>query len=281
MTEPLRVANCSGFYGDRLAAAREMVDGGPIDVLTGDWLAELTMLILWKGIQRDPSRGWAHTFLTQMEEVLGTCVDRGIKVVTNAGGLNPAGLADQLHLLSDRLGLSVSVAHVEGDDLLPRIDELRVGGHPLAHLDTGAPLERATGTVVSANAYLGAWPIVGHPGAHHHVGAATKCLDDGPGSEVSVGRHHGAGGLIERHSGVQVGEWMTPGTQFVNSGQQVVTFDVGHRHRQSEAVGQHVELVGQTGRVESAGVGDHLDTPVDAGAEHLLHLGEEGVGPTA
>ena len=160
MTEPLRIANCSGFYGDRLSAAREMVDGGPIDVLTGDWLAELTMLILWKGMQRDASRGWAHTFLTQMEEVLGTCVDRGIKVVTNAGGLNPAGLADQVSQLADRLGLSVAVAHVEGDDLLPRLDELRDQGHPLTHLDTGQLLEQARGTVVSANAYLGAWPIV-------------------------------------------------------------------------------------------------------------------------
>jgi hypothetical protein len=160
MTEPLRIANCSGFYGDRLSAAREMVDGGPIDVLTGDWLAELTMLILWKGMQRDASRGWAHTFLTQMEEVLGTCVDRGIKVVTNAGGLNPAGLAEQVSQLADRLGLSVAVAHVEGDDLLPRLGELRDQGHPLAHLDTGQLLERARGTVVSANAYLGAWPIV-------------------------------------------------------------------------------------------------------------------------
>jgi hypothetical protein len=160
VTAPLRIANCSGFYGDRLSAAREMVEGGPIDFLTGDWLAELTMLILWKGMQRDASRGWAHTFLTQMEEVLGTCVDRGIKVVTNAGGLNPAGLADQVRALADRLGLSVAVAHVEGDDLLPRIGELTAHGHPLAHLDTGAALASATGTVVSANAYLGAWPIV-------------------------------------------------------------------------------------------------------------------------
>ncbi len=160
MTRPLRIANCSGFYGDRLSAAREMVEGGPVDVLTGDWLAELTMLILWKGMQRDPSRGWAHTFLTQMEEVLGTCVDRGIKVVTNAGGLNPAGLADQVRLLADRLGLPVAVAHVEGDDLLPRLGELAAAGHPLDHLDTGAALDSATGTVVSANAYLGAWPIV-------------------------------------------------------------------------------------------------------------------------
>ena len=105
MTDPVRIANCSGFYGDRLSAAREMVDGGPIDVLTGDWLAELTMLILWKGYQRDRSKGWAHTFLTQMEEVLGTCADRNIKVVTNAGGLNPAGLADQVRALAERLGL--------------------------------------------------------------------------------------------------------------------------------------------------------------------------------
>ena len=118
MSEPLRVANCSGFFGDRLSAAREMVEDGPIDVLTGDWLAELTMLILWKGRQRDSSAGWARTFLTQMEEVLGTCVDRGIKVVTNAGGLNPGGLAAQVRELAERLGLAVSVAHVEGDDLL-------------------------------------------------------------------------------------------------------------------------------------------------------------------
>ncbi len=159
VSAPLRIANCSGFYGDRLSAAREMVEGGPIDVLTGDWLAELTMLILWKGYQRDSSKGWAHTFLTQMEEVLGTCVDRQIRVVTNAGGLNPAGLADQVRLLSERLGLDVAVAHVEGDDLLPRLDELRQAGHTLPNLDTGRPLTDAPGQVVSANAYLGGWPI--------------------------------------------------------------------------------------------------------------------------
>ena len=160
MSDPLRIANCSGFYGDRLSAAKEMVDGGPIDVLTGDWLAELTMLILWKGMQRDPTKGWAHTFLTQMEEVLGTCIDRNIRVVTNAGGLNPAGLADQIRQLAVRLGLEVAVAHVEGDDLLPRIAELDRAGHPLAHLDTGRPLADAADQVISANAYLGGWPIV-------------------------------------------------------------------------------------------------------------------------
>src|SRR5437016_13068078 len=92
----LRIANCSGFYGDRLSAAREMVEGGPIDFLTGDYLAELTLLILWKAKQRDPSSGYANTYLRQMEEVLGTCLDRGIRIVTNAGGLNPAGLAGKM-----------------------------------------------------------------------------------------------------------------------------------------------------------------------------------------
>ena len=190
MSEPLRIANCSGFYGDRLSAAREMVEGGPIDVLTGDWLAELTMLILWKGLQRDASRGWAHTFLTQMEEVLGTCVDRGIKVVTNAGGLNPAGLAEQVRRLADRLGLSVAVAHVEGDDLLPRIGELQAEGHPLAHLDTAAPLAGADGTVVSANAYLGAWPIVEALGSGADVVICPRVTD----ASLVVGPaawHHG------------------------------------------------------------------------------------------
>jgi hypothetical protein len=190
MSRPLRIANCSGFYGDRLSAAREMVDGGPIDVLTGDWLAELTMLILWKGLQRDSSRGWAHTFLTQMEEVLGTCVDRGIKVVTNAGGLNPSGLADRVRALANRLGIAVSVAHVEGDDLLPRLDVLEGEGHRLSHMDTGQPLADASGQVVSANAYLGAWPIVEALGGGADVVVCPRITD----ASLVVGPaawHHG------------------------------------------------------------------------------------------
>jgi Acyclic terpene utilisation family protein AtuA len=158
--EPLRIANCSGFYGDRHSAPRELLEGGPIDVLTGDYLAELTMLILWRSRGRDPAKGYATSFLRQMEECLGLAVDKGVKVVANAGGLNPAGLADELRALAGRLGLAVSVAHVEGDDLLGRLDQLQAAGEPLAHLDTGMPLAEAGVAPVTANAYLGAWGIV-------------------------------------------------------------------------------------------------------------------------
>ena len=159
MKRALRVANCSGFYGDRVSAAREMVEGGPIDVLTGDYLAELTMLILWKARQKDPSAGYAKTFLNQMEQVLGTCLDRGIRVVTNAGGLNPVGLADSVRGLADKLGLAPRIACVVGDDILERLDDLVADGHDLAHLDTGQTLSAAGVKPVSANAYLGAWGI--------------------------------------------------------------------------------------------------------------------------
>ncbi len=157
MTAPLRIANCSGFYGDRLAAAREMVDGGPIDVLTGDWLAELTMLVLAKNRQRDPAGGYARTFVTQLEQVMGECLSRGIKVVSNAGGLAPAGCAAAVAEVAARLGLDPVIAYVSGDDLLPRLAELRAAGADLAQMDTGEPLgDRA---VLTANAYLGGWGI--------------------------------------------------------------------------------------------------------------------------
>ncbi|MGW6888069.1 acyclic terpene utilization AtuA family protein [Streptomyces chartreusis] len=114
---PLRIGNASGFYGDRFDAMREMLTGGELDVLTGDYLAELTMLILGRDRLKDPGAGYARTFLRQLEECLGLARERGVRIVANAGGLNPAGLADAVRQLSDRLGLPVRVAHVEGDDL--------------------------------------------------------------------------------------------------------------------------------------------------------------------
>jgi hypothetical protein len=159
MTRPVLIANSSGFYGDRDAAMREMVEGGPIDVLTGDYLAELTMLILWKARQKDPALGYARSVLGQLEQVLGACMDRGIKIVNNAGGLNPAGLAEQIGALAERLGLHPKIAYVTGDDLLPRLDELAAAGHELTHLDSGQPLSAAASKPVTANAYLGGWGI--------------------------------------------------------------------------------------------------------------------------
>jgi Acyclic terpene utilisation family protein AtuA len=158
---PIRIANCSGFFGDRLSAAREMVEGGDIDVLTGDWLAELTMLILHKQRARNSEVGYASTFLTQMEQVLAPCIERGIKIVSNAGGLSPAGCAERVRQIAARLGIEVSVAHIEGDDLLARVDDLR---SQLTNLDTGEPL---TATPVTANAYLGGWGVAAalHSGA--------------------------------------------------------------------------------------------------------------------
>jgi len=154
MNRPVRIANCSGFYGDRISAAREMLDG-PIDVLTGDYLAELTMLILWKARRKDDSLGYATTFLRQMQDVLGTCLERGVKVVANAGGLNPGGLAAKL----TELAPSAKVAYLTGDDLAPAIKDLQAEGHEFTNLDTGVPLAQAGLPVVTANAYLGGWGI--------------------------------------------------------------------------------------------------------------------------
>lgn len=158
MTDPIRIANCSGFFGDRLSGAREMVEGGPIDVLTGDWLAELTMLILSRIRAKHPGRGFASTFVTQMEQVMGTCLDRGIKVVSNAGGLDPAGCAEAVHDVAAKLGLSPTIAYVDGDDLLPRVPELAEAGalRPFAEDGSLGDVSR----FLTANAYLGCWGIV-------------------------------------------------------------------------------------------------------------------------
>jgi hypothetical protein len=159
MTTPVRIANCSGFYGDRLAAAREMVEGGPIDVLTGDWLAELTMLILARTRAKRPGGGYARSFVTQMEHVMATCLDRGIKVVSNAGGLDPEGCASAVHEVATKLGLHPRIAFINGDDLMGRLDELAVAGEPLRHFETNEPLG-GLDRMITANAYLGCFGIV-------------------------------------------------------------------------------------------------------------------------
>ena len=135
-----------------------MVEQGPIDVLTGDWLAELTMLILSRIRNKNPEGGYARTFVTQMEQVMGTCLDKGIKVVSNAGGLNPRGCAEAVHDVAEKLGLNPTIAYVDGDDIMERIHELHSAEKLLPFLpDT--PLGDLD-SYLTANAYLGCWGIV-------------------------------------------------------------------------------------------------------------------------
>ena len=176
MTDPIRIANCSGFFGDRLSAATEMVEDGPIDVLTGDWLAELTMLILQRTRAKRPGGGFARTFVTQMEHVMGTCLDRGIKVVSNAGGLDPDGCADAIAEVADKLGLSPTIAYVAGDDVLDRLDELRDAGVGLIDFDSGEAIVD-TSSLITANAYLGCWGIVEALGAGADIVVTGRTTD--------------------------------------------------------------------------------------------------------
>ncbi len=170
---PIRIGNCSGFYGDRLSAMREMLEGVDgagrgLDVLTGDYLAELTMLILGKDQLKDPSLGYARTFVRQVEDCLGLALERGVKIVANAGGLNPAGLADKLREVAKGLGLDPQVAHVEGDDV--------------RHL--------ALGGALTANAYLGGFGIAAALGAGADIVVTGRVTD----ASLVVGpavAHHG------------------------------------------------------------------------------------------
>lgn len=159
-TAKLIIANCSGFFGDRLSAAQEMVSGGPIDVLTGDYLAELTMAILFRGKSKDPSKGYVPTFLKQMEQVMGQCLDNGIKVVSNAGGLNPKALAEKLEAVAGELGLHPKIAYIEGDELMGRLQGLQDQGETFTHMDKGIALKDGGVLPISANAYLGCRGIV-------------------------------------------------------------------------------------------------------------------------
>ena len=163
----IRIGNCSGFYGDRLAAMREMLDGGPLDVLTGDYLAELTMLILARDRLRDPTAGYAKTFLRQLEDCLGLAMDRGVTIVVNAGGLNPAGLADAVGTLAGVLGVPARVGHVVGDELPAE------GGVANAYLGCRGIVEclRGGADVVVTGRVTDASLLVG-PAAWHHDWAA-------------------------------------------------------------------------------------------------------------
>ena len=162
MKKIIRVAAGQGFWGDDLDAPRRQVEGGPIDYLMLDYLAEVTMSILQKQKERDPSLGYARDFVGAMESVLPAVLERGVKVIANAGGVNPPACADAVKAMAGKRGRSegLRIGVVTGDDLLGRLDELIQSGHPLDNMDTGQPLASVRERVLSANAYIGSEPIV-------------------------------------------------------------------------------------------------------------------------
>ncbi len=195
----MRVGNCSGYYGDRLSAMREMLEasavpGCELDYLTGDYLAELTMLILGRDRMKDPTLGYAKTFVRQMTDCMALAQERGVKIVTNAGGLNPAGLADKLREIAAEQGLAVAIAHVEGDDVREMSDEF--------------------GAALTANAYLGAFGIAAALDAGADIVVTGRVTD----ASVVVGpaiSHHGWGrdDLDQLAGAVVAGHVIECGTQ--------------------------------------------------------------------
>ncbi|MFD9459977.1 acyclic terpene utilization AtuA family protein [Streptomyces sp. NPDC060027] len=234
---PLRIGNASGFYGDRFDALREMLTGGPLDVLTGDYLAELTMLILGRDRLKDPGRGYAKTFLRQLEECLGLAHERGVRLVTNAGGLNPAGLADAVRELAGRLGIPARVAHVEGDDLTnpQALGLARPGGIPAGTLAAHAYLGGAgiaaclregadivvTGRVTDAALVTG--PAVAHfgwgPDDHDRLAGAVvaghvlECGTQATGGNYAFFADHDPARL--RHPGFPLAELHEDGSSVI------------------------------------------------------------------
>lgn len=162
MTGPVRIASGQGFWGDDLDAPVRQVEGGPIDYLVLDYLAEVTMSIMQKQRARDPSAGYARDFVPLMERIFPACAARNVKVVTNAGGVNPAACAQAVADAARRAGVGgrARVGVVAGDDLMDRLDDLLAAGHALEHMETGEPLAAVRDRVRSANVYMGARPIV-------------------------------------------------------------------------------------------------------------------------
>lgn len=158
----VRVASGQGFWGDWLEAPRRQVEGGQVDYLMLDYLAEVTMSIVQKQKERDPNMGYARDFIGAMESVFTAVAERGVKVIANAGGVNPVACAHAVLAAADKAGVrgKLKLGVVTGDDLLPRLDELLEAGHELKHMETGEPLSTVRDRVLSANAYIGSTPIV-------------------------------------------------------------------------------------------------------------------------
>src|SRR2546426_3338313 len=179
MLDPIRIANAGGYWGDDLAQFKRQLELGPVDYLTLDFLAEITMSIMQKQRARDPRAGYARDFVAQVEQTLPLLVDRGVRVFSNAGGVIP--LACRAALLEMALlhGRPIEVAAVAGDDLLPRLGELNAAGVTLDNMDDGAPFAAIRERVSSANAYFGAWPVVEALKSGAQIVVTGRCTDTG------------------------------------------------------------------------------------------------------
>ncbi|MEO8478289.1 MAG: acyclic terpene utilization AtuA family protein [Gemmatimonadota bacterium] len=177
----IRIASGQGFWGDWLEAPIRQVKGGEIDYLVLDYLAEVTMSILQKQRSRDPAMGYARDFVTMIEQILPEIADKGVRVISNAGGVNPRACAEAVRRVADAAGVDdkIRIALVGGDDLLPRLDEMMAGGEPFANMDTGRPLSDARDQVRAANAYLGMRPVVDALGQGANIVITGRVTDTG------------------------------------------------------------------------------------------------------
>ncbi|MBP8136848.1 MAG: DUF1446 domain-containing protein, partial [Candidatus Eisenbacteria bacterium] len=179
MSETIRIANAGGYWGDDLGAFRRQVEQGPVDYVTLDFLAEITMSIMQKQRARDPQAGYARDFIAQVEQTLDALISRNIRVITNAGGVNPRACRDALLAMAAKHGRELDVAAVIGDDLMGRLDELNAAGAPLDNMEDGTKFTTVRERVSSANAYYGAWPVVEALGSGARIVVTGRCTDTG------------------------------------------------------------------------------------------------------
>ena len=179
MKKTIRIGNAGGYWGDDLDAFRRQLTGGRLDYITMDFLAEITMSILRRQQLKDPQLGYAADFLTQLEQTLPEIVSRGVRVITNAGGMNPLGLGRRIRELAQGMGLEVKVGVVDGDDISGRLDALAAAGERFTNMETGADFAGVRSRVVSANVYLGAEPVVAALDAGCQIVVTGRVTDTG------------------------------------------------------------------------------------------------------
>src|SRR5262245_56850630 len=178
-SEQIRIANAGGYWGDDLSQFRRQLDRGPVDYVTLDFLAEITMSIMQKQRARDPEAGYARDFIAQVESSLDLLAKTGVKVVTNAGGVNPAACRRAVIAAAAKKGRAMHVAAVAGDDLMTRLDELNAAGVSLDNMEDGRPFAAVRARVSAANAYFGAWPVVEALQTGAQIVVTGRCPDTG------------------------------------------------------------------------------------------------------